>query len=40
VAGQLWDLVNHEAVFIYGALFAALAGIALLFFAPAPKARG
>lgn len=37
VAGQLWDLVSHEAVFIYGALFAGLAGTALLFFSPAAK---
>jgi MFS family permease len=37
VAGQLWDLVNHEAVFVYGAVFSAMAGIALLFFNPAKK---
>lgn len=39
VAGQLWDLVNHEAVFVYGALFAALGGITLLFFNPMGKAK-
>ncbi len=39
VAGQLWDLVNHEAVFVYGAVFAALAGIALLFFSPGKKRK-
>lgn len=39
VAGQLWDLVNHEAVFVYGVVFSALGGIALLFFSPPGKAR-
>ena len=29
VAGQLWDHVSHDAVFIYGAAFA-MAGIILL----------
>jgi MFS family permease len=39
VAGQLWDLVNHEAVFVYGAIFAALGGVALLFFRAAGNAK-
>jgi len=39
VAGQLWDIVNHEAAFVYGAIFAALGGIALLFFSPVRKAK-
>ena len=39
VAGQLWDLVNHEAVFVYGVVFSALGGIALLFFSPVQKAK-
>jgi MFS family permease len=35
VAGQLWDKIGHEAVFIYGAVFAALAVMALVVFRPA-----
>lgn len=31
VAGQLWDRVNHPAVFMYGAVFAVIGSIALLF---------
>ncbi len=31
VAGLLWDKVSHPAVFIYGAFFAILGSIALLF---------
>jgi sugar phosphate permease len=34
VAGQLWDHVGHAAVFIYGAIFAALGGLALLTLIP------
>ena len=30
VAGQLWDLVSHEAVFLFGAIFAGLAGVVLM----------
>ena len=30
VAGQLWDKVNHAAVFIYGAAFAVVGVISLL----------
>jgi MFS family permease len=39
VAGQLWDLVNHEAVFVFGVIFSVLGSIALLFFRPARKAK-
>ncbi len=31
-AGLLWDHISHQAVFIYGAVFATIASIALLFF--------
>lgn len=34
IAGLLWDHISHEAVFIYGAIFAAVAGIALLLLIP------
>jgi len=40
IAGQLWDLVNHEAVFVFGVVFATLGGIALLFFSPARAKKG
>jgi MFS family permease len=30
IAGQLWDHVSHEAVFIYGAVFAVVGSIGLL----------
>lgn len=30
VAGQLWDKINHPAVFIYGAIFAIIGTIALV----------
>ncbi|UAY55377.1 MFS transporter [Arachidicoccus terrestris] len=32
VAGQLWDRVSHEAVFLYGALFACMGFFAFIFF--------
>jgi MFS family permease len=35
VAGQLWDHVGHAAVFLYGAVFAVVGGIALLVLLPA-----
>lgn len=35
VAGLLWDHINHEAVFIYGAVFAFLGSIAFLWLIPA-----
>ncbi|MGA7546365.1 MAG: MFS transporter [Methyloceanibacter sp.] len=35
VAGQLWDHVGHAAVFLYGAVFAVVGGIALLVMLPA-----
>jgi MFS family permease len=33
VAGRLWDTSGHAAVFIYGAIFAAIGTIALMFMA-------
>ena len=39
VAGQLWDRVGHQAVFFYGALFAAVGVIALLALVPADTRR-
>lgn len=33
--GLLWDHVGHAAVFLYGAVFAAIGGIALLILVPA-----
>ncbi|SFO71541.1 Sugar phosphate permease [Mesorhizobium sp. NFR06] len=39
VAGQLWDRVSHEAVFIYGAVFAVVGSIALLTLVPGPSPR-
>ena len=37
VAGLLWDHVGHAAVFIYGAIFAAIGSIALLTLLPAEQ---
>lgn len=37
IAGQLWDKVNHPAVFIYGASSAILGTIALLFLVSSQK---
>lgn len=34
IAGQLWDYVNPEAVFIYGAIFAVAGIFSLLFITP------
>ncbi|MDX8482000.1 MFS transporter [Mesorhizobium sp. VK24D] len=34
VAGQLWDHVSHEAVFIYGAIFAVVGCVGLLALIP------
>jgi MFS family permease len=34
IAGQLWDNVSHSAVFLYGAFFAVIGGIALLWLIP------
>jgi len=39
VAGQLWDHINHAAVFFYGAFFAALGSAALLILIPAKKPK-
>jgi MFS family permease len=39
VAGQLWDHVGHAAVFVYGAVFAAVGSLALLMLIPAAPAR-
>jgi len=35
VAGPLWDMVNHQAVFIYGAVFSMVGIIALIILIPA-----
>lgn len=37
VAGLLWDRVGHEAVFLYGALFAVIGGTALVVLVPAEQ---
>jgi MFS family permease len=37
IAGLLWDHVGHGAVFVYGAVFAVVGGIALLAFIPAKR---
>lgn len=39
VAGQLWDRVNHAAVFFYGALFGAVGLVALFVWVPSDKPR-
>ena len=39
VAGLLWDHVGHAAVFIYGAIFAVIGGIALRALLPAEQIR-
>lgn len=36
-AGQLWDHVNHPAVFIYGAFFAVIGILSLLLIVPGEK---
>jgi MFS family permease len=38
IAGLLWDHVSHEAVFIYGAVFAVIGGVALLALVPGKSA--
>jgi MFS family permease len=38
IAGLLWDHVSHEAVFIYGAVFAVIGGAALLALVPGESA--
>jgi MFS family permease len=38
IAGLLWDHVSHEAVFIYGAVFAVIGGAALLALVPGKSA--
>jgi len=37
VAGWLWDQVGHAAVFLFGAGFAVVGGIALLALVPAGR---
>ncbi len=37
VAGLLWDHIGHGAVFLYGAVFAAVGSIALLVLVPAKR---
>jgi MFS family permease len=39
VAGLLWDHVSHAAVFVYGAVFAAIGSVALLMLLPARQIR-
>jgi MFS family permease len=36
-AGQLWDKVNHQAVFVYGAIFALIGIISLIMLTPKNK---
>jgi MFS family permease len=38
IAGLLWDRVGHAAVFLYGAGFAVIGGIALIILVPARPA--
>jgi len=39
VAGWLWDNIGHAAVFLFGAAFAVVGGLALLALVPGkPKA--
>jgi MFS family permease len=40
VAGMLWDRLGHAAVFYYGAFFAAVGSIALVWLIPAERQRG
>jgi MFS family permease len=40
VAGALWDRVGHPSVFVFGAAFAVLGGIALLALVPASRQHG
>jgi hypothetical protein len=35
----LWDQVGHAAVFLYGAAFAIIGGLALLALVPAKRSR-
>jgi MFS family permease len=39
VAGQLWDRVNHGAVFIYGAAFGVLGFISLMILIPSQQTK-
>jgi MFS family permease len=39
IAGLLWDRVGHGAVFLYGAVFAAIGGMALVVLVPAKQAQ-
>lgn len=39
VAGMLWDRLDHQSVFFYGAIFALLGSIALLAIIPATQDR-
>jgi MFS family permease len=39
IAGALWDRVGHQAVFYYGAVFAAVGSVALLLLIPPTSAR-
>jgi MFS family permease len=36
IAGVLWDHVSHESVFLFGAAFAVVGGLALTFLIPRP----
>jgi MFS family permease len=37
IAGALWDRVGHQSVFIYGAVFAVLGSVALIWLIPARR---
>jgi MFS family permease len=39
IAGALWDRVGHQAVFYYGAVFAAVGSVALLLLIPPTNGR-
>jgi MFS family permease len=39
IAGQLWDNFGHQSTFIYGAFFAALGILALIFIKPPQKGK-
>ena len=39
IAGVLWDRVGHASVFIYGAVFAVLGSLALVWLIPAAHER-
>lgn len=40
VAGQFWDRIGHQSVFLFGAAFAIIGGTALLILKPSPAKLG